>query len=108
MLLDSLDNQPVQQTSQNSYHELYLSTKIEIVPSQPIEWVYGELRLKKDDLDTSLSPIRRNSGDFLESDVNLSMLASFLGSTVVIVELREKQQLDQIVKLIKEIHDRIS
>jgi len=101
MLLDNLDNQPSQQTLQHSYNQLYLSTKIEIVPDQPIEWLYGEIRLKKDDLDSSLSPIRHNSSDFLESDVNLSMLASFLGSTVVIIELKDKQQLDQIIKLIK-------
>lgn len=65
MLLDNVEGQSSQQILQNCYNELYLSSKIEIVPNKPVEWLYGEIRLKKDDFDTSLSPIRRNSSDFL-------------------------------------------
>ena len=60
MLLDSLEREETQIVHNVPANELYLSSKIEIVPMQPIEWIYGEIKLKKDEFDVSISPIRRS------------------------------------------------
>ena len=60
MLLDSLEKEEKQVVHNVPSNELYLSSKIEIVPMQPIEWIYGEVKLKKDEFDVSISPIRRS------------------------------------------------
>ena len=60
MLLDSLEKEEKQVVHNVPSNELYLSSKIEIVPMQPVEWIYGEVKLKKDEFDVSISPIRRS------------------------------------------------
>ncbi len=50
-----------------------------------MEWIYGEIKLRKEDHDGSLSPIRVNSIDFLEIKIGASIIASLLGSTAIII-----------------------
>jgi hypothetical protein len=108
MLLDTLEQQNVQYVKNSSYHELYLSPKIEIMPSQSIEWLYGEIKLKKRDLDTSLSPIRRTSQDLMEPELGVPLLASIISSAALIVEAKDSQHLDHVVKLLKDIYEKVN
>lgn len=85
-----------------SFNELYLSSKIEIVPSQPVEWIYGEFKLRKEDNDGSLSPIRLNSRDLIEQKIGTSILATILASSTLIIEAVDTQSLIQISTLLKE------
>lgn len=85
MLLDIVEDEIDSQTNNFAFNQLYLSNKIEIVPSQPVEWIYGEIKLRKEDHDGSLSPIRVNSIDFLEIKIGASIIASLLGSTAIII-----------------------
>lgn len=84
-----------------------MASKIEIVPARPAEWIYGELKLRKEDNDGSLSPIRITSKDLLDSKIGTSTIASMLGSTVLVAEAVDNNLLSQIVKFLKESHDKV-